>query len=253
MTIGTVVPRRGRVDLYWLPLGAGERSGCVRWNGRVFEALAARRDHRVPCDLYHSALEVHLDDGRFTVEMTPVWGNGDGDRGVVSTGPVGLRRLGRSRFFRYEVRRWRDGTIPDLTEAVGGPRCVTDRVDLAHRVLDLVPAVPTATWGRDELRTGDMWNSNSLTSFLLARSGVLTEDLTPPVGGRAPGWSAGLVVAARRAGGDIDPSTPVRAKPSNAGADTSADLTHFVNSPRRSTDPSRVKSGSCWASLLDVR
>ena len=54
--------------------------------------------------------------------MTPAWGNPDAGRGVVRTGPVGLAGLGRSQFFRYEVRRWRDGTIPDVAEAVGGPR-----------------------------------------------------------------------------------------------------------------------------------
>jgi hypothetical protein len=186
------------VELYWLPLGAGDGSGCVRWNGRLFEALSARLEHRSPRDLYHSALEVHLDDARFTIEMTPVWGNGAGDRGVVATGPVGLRPLGRSRLFRYEVRRWRDGTIPDRAEAVGGAQCVTSDVNLPQRLLDLVPEVPRATWGRDELETGSMWNSNSLTSWLLARSGVRTDDLSPPQGGRAPGWNAGLVVARRQ-------------------------------------------------------
>jgi hypothetical protein len=44
------------VGLYWLPLGAGDAARCVRWNGRVFEALVARHEHRDPCDLYHSAL-----------------------------------------------------------------------------------------------------------------------------------------------------------------------------------------------------
>ncbi len=28
-----------RVELYWLPLGAGDTSGCVRANGRIFEAV----------------------------------------------------------------------------------------------------------------------------------------------------------------------------------------------------------------------
>jgi len=188
----------GRVALFWLPLGAGERSGCVRRNGRLFESVAAWQGRRTPCDLYHSALEIDLDGVRFTVEMTPAWGNGPGDRGVVATGPVGLRAFGRSRFFRYEVRRWRGGTIPDLAEAVGGRRSVTEDRRLAQRVLDLVPQVPAATWGRDELRTGDMWNSNSLTSWLLASAGIRTDDVAPPRGGRAPGWTAGLVVAHRR-------------------------------------------------------
>ena len=62
-----------------------------------------------------------------------------------------------------------------------------------------MPAFPTATWGRDELGTGDMWNSKSLISWLLARSGHDTDSLRPPVHGRAPGWSAGLVAAVREA------------------------------------------------------
>jgi hypothetical protein len=197
MTAPGYMPCRAGVELYWLPLGAGDGSGCVRWNGRLFEALAARHAHRSPRDLYHSALEVRLDDARFTIEMTPAWGNAEADRGVVATGPVGLRRLGRSRFFRYEIRRWRDGIIPDLAEAVG-TRLVTSDVTLAQRLLELVPDVPTATWGRDELKTESMWNSNSLTSWLLARSGIRTDDLSPPRGGRAPGWNAGLVVASRQ-------------------------------------------------------
>ncbi len=192
-------PRSAGVDLYWIPLGAGETSGCVRWNGRLFEAIAARRDGRPPCELFHSALEVRLGDVRFTIEMTPAWGNGREDRGVVSTGAVGLRSLGRSQFFRYEVRRWRDGTIPDRDEALGGPRRLTDDFTVTERLLGLVPDVPQATWGRDELATGDMWNSNSLTSWLLARSGIRTDDLWPPRGGRAPGWNAGRIVADRQA------------------------------------------------------
>lgn len=163
----------------------------------MFEALAARRQHRTPCDLFHSALEVHVDGARFTVEMVPAWGNGALDRGVVTTGPVGLRLLGRSRLFRYEVRRWRDGTIPDLADATARVRVVREDVDLSRRLLALVPGVPTATWGRDELETGDMWNSNSLTAWLLARSDVDVDAVAPPTGGRAPGWQAGLVVARR--------------------------------------------------------
>jgi hypothetical protein len=64
-------------------------------------------------------------------------------------------------------------------------------------VLDLVPQVPTPVWGRDHLKAGDMWNSNSVTAWLIARSGMDTASLQPPVGGRAPGWHAGLVVAQR--------------------------------------------------------
>lgn len=44
-----------------------------------------------------------------------------------------------------------------------------------------------------------MWNSNSLIGWLLARSGHDTDRLEPPPLGRAPGWAAGLIVAARQA------------------------------------------------------
>jgi hypothetical protein len=53
-------------------------------------------------------------------------------------------------------------------------------------------------WGRDDLKTGDMWNSNSVTAWLIARSGMNTESIAPPAEGRAPGWQAGLVVARRQ-------------------------------------------------------
>ena len=186
-----------RVELYWLPLGAGDASGCVRWNGRIFEAVAARRQHRRPCDLYHSALIVRLGGARYAIEMAPVWGRSEPGRGVVGEGPVGLPWLGRSRFFRYEIRRWRDGAIPDIAEAVDSPRNLHTDGGRAGRLLALVPAFPTVTWGRDELRAGEMWNSNSLIAWLLARSGHQAGTITTPARGRAPGWSAGLTVASR--------------------------------------------------------
>jgi hypothetical protein len=185
------------VTLFWLPLGAGGH--CVRRNGRLFEALVARHERRTARDLYHSALEVRLGGDRFVIEMTPVVGGGTADRGVVRNGPVGSRLLGRSRLFRYEVRRWRDGLIPDVREAVAGPRIVSDDAARAEQVLRLVPLVPAYTWGRDESRTGEMWNSNSLTAWLLASSDHRMDTIGPPAGGRAPGWHAGLVVAARQA------------------------------------------------------
>ena len=144
------------VDLYWIPLGAGEALPLVRWSGHVFEALVARRDRRAPRDLYHSAREVHCHGERFVTEMTPVWGNREPDRGVVGEGAVGLPVLGRSRLFRYEVRRWRNRVFPDVCAAVGGPRRLGTDPDRAQRVLDLVPRFPTATWGRDELGGGEM-------------------------------------------------------------------------------------------------
>jgi hypothetical protein len=101
------------------------------------------------------------------------------------------------RLFRYEIRRWRNGLIPDLDEAVESPRRLSDDPDCARRLLEQVPRVPTPVWGRDELRTGEMWNSNSVISWLLARSGLDVESIQPPSGGRAPGWRAGIVLARR--------------------------------------------------------
>jgi hypothetical protein len=61
-----------------------------------------------------------------------------------------------------------------------------------------VPSVPTPVWGRDELGAGEMWNSNSITAWLLASAGLPVEEIRPPAGGRAPGWNAGISVARRR-------------------------------------------------------
>jgi hypothetical protein len=184
------------VDLYWLPLGAGGR--CVRINGRIFESFSARLQRRDPCDLYHSALEVQLGPSRYVIEMAPVWNERIKERGVVAEGAVGHRKAGRFRLLRYEIRRWRDGRIPDEGEAVDSPRRLTNDPACAKRILDLVPQVPTAVWGQDDLNTGDMWNSNSLIAWLIARSGIETTSIDPPAGGRAPGWRAGLVLAARQ-------------------------------------------------------
>jgi hypothetical protein len=184
------------VLLYWLPLGAGGR--CVRLNGRLFEAVVARHERRPVRDLYHSALEVHFDDDCFVIEMTPAWGTGGADRGVVREGSVGFRWLGHFAAFRYEVRRWRGGVIPDVGQAVASPRRIGHDAGLARRLLELVPQVPALTWGRDEMHTGEMWNSNSLTAWLLARSGHETDTIAAPADGRAPGWHAGLTVAAVR-------------------------------------------------------
>ena len=183
------------IDLYWLPLGAGGHS--VRLNGLVFEAIAARLQHRGRADLYHSALEVHVPEGRFVIEQAPAWGT-SGERGVVAEGPVGMRAAGRFRLFRYEVRRWRDGVIPDVAEAVESPQRLSDDTDRARGLLELVPEMPTPVWGRDELRTGEMWNSNSFISWLLVRSGFDAATIRLPPSGRAPGWDAGVVVAQRQ-------------------------------------------------------
>ena len=193
---GTADRGKDSVDLYWLPLGAGGH--FVRLNGRVFEAVLARAQGRSACDLYHSALEVRLAKARYVIEQAPVRDAHGERRGVVAEGPVGLGWAGRLRIFRYEIRRWREGQIPDIGESVDSPRRLTCEWARAQRVLDLVPQVPTPVWGRDQSGTGDMWNSNSVIAWLIARSGMDVEAIEPPAGGRAPGWHAGLVVAGRQ-------------------------------------------------------
>jgi hypothetical protein len=132
------------------------------------------------------------------IEQAPVLDAHGEQRGVVAEGPVGMRWAARFRIFRYEIRRRRDGQIPDVQEAVESPRRLTGEESRAQRVLDLVPQVPTPVWGRDDLEAGDMWNSNSVIAWLIARSGMDTKSIHPPTAGRAPGWQAGLVVARRQ-------------------------------------------------------
>jgi hypothetical protein len=189
---------RASIELYWLPLGAG--GWFVRGNGRIYEAVHALLERRRPLDLYHSALVVRVPEGRFVIE--DCWPIPDGDgaaaRGVVVEGPVGSRRIARWRLFRYEVRRWRDGAIADADEAVASPRLLSDDPLVARRLLDVVGCLPRPVWGRDELGTGEMWNSNSVIAWVLTRSGLPTDGIRPPTGGRAPGWTAGLVTARRQ-------------------------------------------------------
>ena len=178
------------VDLYWIPLGAGGHS--VAFNGRVFEALSAARRHRERSALYHAALVVEVDGDRHTIELTPSPDDDGACRGVVATGPVGARWAGRLRLFRYELRCWRGGSIPDLAYAVGGPCRLTTDPGVARKLLRSVAAVQTLVWGRDELGLGEMWNSNSFIAWVLGAAGLPAGELCPPEHGRAPGWAAGV-------------------------------------------------------------
>ena len=129
--------------------------------------------------------------------------------GAVAEGSVGMQ--GGGVFACFATRSaagetgWRDGRIPDIDEAVDSPQRLSTNSERAALILELVRHVPTVVWGRDEL---NMWNSNSLTSWLIARSGLDTGHISPPPGGRAPGWHAGLAVAARARG----PSMTIRSE-----------------------------------------
>jgi hypothetical protein len=114
---------------------------------------------------------------------------------VVGEGPVGSPLQRRLRIFRYELHAAPGGAIPDLDYAVESPRRVGRGEEEARRVLDLVPSVPLLTWGRDELGLGEMWNSNSVVAWLLARAELDLSEVAPPRHGRAPGWRAGLEAA----------------------------------------------------------
>lgn len=185
-----------RVDLYWLPLGAG--GWFVRVNGRVYESVRAVIDRREQRPLFHTALIVTVPAGRFVIENAwPMPKTDPKARGSVREGPVADARLGRLRAFRYEIRRWKNGTIADLDEAIESPQTVASDFARSNKVLQLVDKVPALTWGRDELGVGDMWNSNSVVSWLLERAGVEVEAVRAPRGGGAPGWNAGIYAARR--------------------------------------------------------
>lgn len=190
------VPEGVGIYLWWLPLGAGGH--FVRFNGRIYELVRSRREHRRPLELYHTALEVVVPDGRYVIENAwPIPDDRPDDRGVTVQGPVALAALGRSRVFRYEVRAWRDGVIADAGYAVDSPVLVHDAPSSAADVLRLTTEVPVHVWGRDSLGLGEMWNSNSVISWLLTRAGIDALHIQPPTGGRAPGWLTGVLVAQR--------------------------------------------------------
>ena len=92
---------------------------------------------------------------------------------------------------RYEIRRWREGEIPDIRYAVASRVRIADDAGVVERVPYLLPLVPTPVWGRVELHTGEMWNSNSVISWVLAQAGVLAKAGLPPGNGRGPGGMRG--------------------------------------------------------------
>jgi hypothetical protein len=102
--------------------------------------------------------------------------------------------LGRFRLFRYEIRCWEEGTIADVADAVT-TETVTTESEIALRLVGLVGAVPAFVWGLRVAGSEEMWNSNSVISYLLALAGLPADSYEPPLGGRAPGWRTGTVLA----------------------------------------------------------
>jgi len=207
----STVDEAAGVRLHWIPLGAGAH--IVKLSGHLSEALSARIHHRRPMELFHSALTVTLPEAPYTVEQAPVPDLHGERRGVVAEGPVGIRGAGRFRLFRYEVRCWRNGFIPDLSSEGTTSQLVSVDPTTARRILEVVASIPTPTWGRDELGAGEMWNSNSVIAWTLTRCGIDAGRLAPPAGGRAPGWHAGIRVALQSSVSS-DPPGPQNAPPS---------------------------------------
>ena len=99
-------------------------------------------------------------EGRFVIEMTPIRPSDGAERGVVAEGAVGAHAAGRFRLFRYEVRCWRDGIIPDMFEAVGSPTASS--------------RIPTALGGCSSCAAGSDLPSGVGTSWARARCGTQT-------------------------------------------------------------------------------
>ena len=192
--VRAMTDRTGSVDLLWIPLGAGQR--VVRISGRLFEALCALVQRRPPRDLYHSALIVAR-SRRALRRRDDADPDQHGERrGVVAEGPVGTRYAARCRLFRYEIHRWHDGVIPDEGDAVSTIRVTTDLAS-AQRLLDLVPRCPRPSGDGTSSTPARCGTRTRSPVWLLASAAIDIEQIGPPPHGRAPGWCAGAVVAAR--------------------------------------------------------
>ena len=111
-------------------------------------------------------------------------------------------------------------------------------------------------WGRDECNVGEMWNSNSVISWALARSGADIDAVRVPSGGRAPGWDAGLAVAAgtltpHRIAADDRRAFATRSKDS-VNADFLSKLAADLARDRRSGDGSGERLVRACVEALDV-
>jgi len=95
------------IERYWLPLGAG--GWFVRLNGRIWEAIHARRERRRPLDLYHTALVVRVPEGRYVVENC--WPIPDAD----------AQHVASSWKVRWAATGWGAGGC-SATRSAAGPR-----------------------------------------------------------------------------------------------------------------------------------
>ena len=169
------------------------------------------------CDLYHSALEVHVPEARFVIEQAPAWRRRRRARRR-RRGPGRHPRAGRFRLFRYEVRRWRDGVIPDAAEAVESPHAPERRDRLRAATARAGAGDADARMGPRRTGTGEMWNSTRSSRGSSCAVVSTSSPLAPPRGGRAPGWNAGIVIARRQQADAAARTSPAFGTPPNAPA-----------------------------------
>lgn len=184
------------LDLYWLPVGAGT-SRFQQTSLRFWEALEAARARRPRLRLVHAALKLAGADGQpFTLELMPAFVRDDVP--PLLTGPVGLPGADRLRLFRYQLLCVSADRLPDEEFALAPPARLTSDPERVARVLAFAREVPRYTWGRRVRGTSEMWTSDSVVSWLLCRAGFDVSSIGPPAGSRAPGWQAGIGLAAAR-------------------------------------------------------
>lgn len=178
------------LDLYWLPVGAGT-SRPQQWSLRLWEAIEAARARRPRAKLLHCALKfTTASRGPLTLELTPAFIKSAIP--PVATGPVGVRGAERFAIFRYALRCVPGATLPDEEWAIDSPIRLSEDCASIERVLMLAREVPRYVWGRRAPGTTEMWTSDSVISWLLVCAGIGLSGVAPPIGGRAPGWLAGI-------------------------------------------------------------
>jgi hypothetical protein len=116
---------RAAAEAIWVPTSLLPRFGAA-WSAPGPTEISVTfgiDDHHVKLGL---SLSTHKAD--FIVETA--WPSPEADtdsRGVAVEGPVLSRRLARLRPFRYEMRCWQDGVIPDIGHAEASPQTPDER------------------------------------------------------------------------------------------------------------------------------
>lgn len=86
------ISRLTGVNLYWIPLGAGDH--IVRVSGKLYEAFKGISERRPRAALYHSASEITLPGDRFHHRVGAYLGSPRTRTGCRSGRPVGGRAPG---------------------------------------------------------------------------------------------------------------------------------------------------------------